>query len=63
MKLNKTQEGQLAVLAKMSGTPVDDITKQFEKIFTSEKLASRDTKTRSQAAMRMLKATSRYICK
>jgi hypothetical protein len=56
MKLNKTQVGQIAELAKTNETSVDDVTKQFEKIFTDPKLASRDAKARSQTAMRMLKA-------
>lgn len=56
MKLNKTQEGQIAVLAKANDVSVADATKQFEKILGDPKLASRDAKARSQTAMRMLKA-------
>ena len=56
MKLNKTQEGQISVLAKANDVSVADATKQFEKLLADPKLASRDAKARSQTAMRMLKA-------
>lgn len=57
MKLTKKQTEQVAVLATKFDTTAAAVTAKFNEILVSKKLASRDPKTRSQIAMRMLLAS------